>query len=101
VVRGDGGLAVHTEQCRREARKLDTQAMYESWQKEYRDLKKRRRICPTYGTRNSRQQVSPTAKLRDHPKHMRNKKLGGIFPPNFNSREDRTDQSSSNRVGFD
>ena len=29
--------------AKREARKLDTQAMYESWQKEYRALKKRRR----------------------------------------------------------
>lgn len=29
--------------ARREARKLDTQAMYESWQKEYRDLKKKHR----------------------------------------------------------
>jgi len=28
--------------ARREARKLDTQAMYESWQKEYRNLKKKR-----------------------------------------------------------
>lgn len=29
--------------ARREARKLDTRAMYDSWQKAYRDLKKRRR----------------------------------------------------------
>lgn len=29
--------------AKREARKLDTQAMYESWQKEYRALKKKRR----------------------------------------------------------
>lgn len=29
--------------AKREARKLDTQAMYESWQNEYRNLKKRRR----------------------------------------------------------
>jgi hypothetical protein len=28
--------------ARREARKLDTQAMYESWRKEYRALRKRR-----------------------------------------------------------
>ena len=31
-----------TSNARREARKLDTQALYESWQKEYRALKKRR-----------------------------------------------------------
>ena len=29
--------------AKREARKLDTQAMYASWQKEYRALKKKRR----------------------------------------------------------
>ena len=29
--------------ARREARKLDTQAMYEAWRKAYRDLKKKRR----------------------------------------------------------
>ncbi len=32
--------------AKREARKLDTQSMYESWQKEYRSLKKRRRNMP-------------------------------------------------------
>jgi hypothetical protein len=32
--------------AKREARKLDTQAMYESWQKEYRALKKKRRNMP-------------------------------------------------------
>ena len=32
--------------AKREARKLDTQAMYGSWQKEYRALKKRRRNMP-------------------------------------------------------
>lgn len=32
--------------ARREARKLDTQSQYESWQKEYRTLKKRRPDMP-------------------------------------------------------
>lgn len=37
--------------ARREARKLDTQAMYEDWRRAYRDLKKQRRNNPTCGTR--------------------------------------------------
>ena len=34
-----------------EAHKLTTQAMHETWKKEYRRLKERRRICPMFGTR--------------------------------------------------
>jgi hypothetical protein len=41
--------------ARREARKLDTQAMYEGWRKAYRDLKKQHRNMSGVGTRERSQ----------------------------------------------
>jgi hypothetical protein len=59
--------------ARREARKLDTQAMYKSWQKEYRTLKKRR---PNMSDVWYSQQIAKLTIARNHnsgtiKKHMK------------------------------
>ena len=72
--------------AKRAARKLDTQAMYESWRKAYRRLRKQR---PQYDRRmvlaaDCQARHRRGLRCRDDPQtHEKVKKLGGIFSPNI------------------
>lgn len=59
--------------AKREARKLDTQAMYASWQKAYRDLKKihRNKSDVWYSTHISRTPISKDRNASTIKKHMK------------------------------
>ena len=59
--------------ARREARKLDTQAMYEGWQKAYRDLKKRRRDMSDawYAQQIAKQGIGARRDAETIRKHMK------------------------------
>jgi hypothetical protein len=58
---------------RREARKLDTQAMYKGWQKAYRDLKKQRRKMSDvwYAQQIAKQNIGPRRSVDTIRKHMK------------------------------
>jgi hypothetical protein len=59
--------------ARREAWKLDTQAMYECWQKEYRDLKKQRRNMSDvwYSQQIAKQKIAAGRSAETIRKHMK------------------------------
>ncbi len=70
--------------ARREARKLKTQALHESWRKEYRALKQSHPGMSDvwYSQADCQDGHCPEAKRRNDPqKHEAIKKLGGIFSP--------------------
>ena len=69
-------------QVKREARKLDTQAMYASWQKEYRDLKRSKpgKTDSWYAQQIAKMDIAQGRRSRDHPqKHEKVKKVGRNF----------------------
>ena len=55
--------------AKREARKLDTQAMYESWQKEYRELKRSKPGMSDvwYAQQIAKMDIAHGPRCRDHP----------------------------------
>lgn len=59
--------------ARREVRKLDTQAMYEGWQKAYRDLKKRRQNISDvfYAQQIAKQDIAAGRNAETIRKHMK------------------------------
>ena len=59
--------------ARREARKLDTQAMYEAWRKAYRDLKKKRRNKTDvwYSQQIAKQGIAASRSAKTIRKHMK------------------------------
>ncbi len=59
--------------ARREARKLDTQAMYEAWRKAYRDLKKKRRNMTDvwYSQQIAKQGIAASRSAETIRKHMK------------------------------
>ncbi len=59
--------------ARREARKLDTQAMYEAWRKAYRDLKKKRRNMTDvwYSRQVAKQDIAAVRSAETIRKHMK------------------------------
>jgi hypothetical protein len=59
--------------ARREARKLDTQAMYEAWRKAYRDLKKKRRNMTDvwYSQQIAKQGIAAGKRAETIRKHMK------------------------------
>jgi hypothetical protein len=59
--------------ARREARKLDTQAMYEAWRKAYRDLKKKRRNMTDvwYSQRIEKMDIANGRNAETIRKHMK------------------------------
>lgn len=70
--------------AKREARKLDTQEMYESWQKKYRQLKRSKpgRSDSWYAFQISKMDIAYGRNAETIRKNMKKlKKLGGIFTP--------------------
>jgi hypothetical protein len=59
--------------ARREARKLDTQAMYETWRKACRDLKKKRRNMTDvwYSQQIAKQGIAASRSAETIRKHMK------------------------------
>jgi hypothetical protein len=59
--------------ARREARKLDTQAMYEGWRKAYRDLKKQRWNMSNvwYSRQIAKQEIAASRDAETIRKHMK------------------------------
>jgi hypothetical protein len=59
--------------AKREARKLDTQAMYEAWRKAYRDLKKKRRNMTDvwYSQQIAKQGIAANKRAETIRKHMK------------------------------
>lgn len=78
ITQRERALSVATNRCtpnnaRREARKLDTQAMYERWQKAFRELKKQRRNMSDvwYAQQISKQDIAVGRNAETIRKHMK------------------------------
>ena len=67
--------------ARREARKLETQAMYQRWQKAYHDLKKQRRSMSDvwYSQQIAKREIAEGRSADTIGKHMKKEKVGRNF----------------------